>query len=583
MKSNKLSIILYSISLIGVAAISVYTNMKAKGDIGLSIFIMLLTVVPAIYSFVPLMRMLLIEQNRSKNRLTSDVFTDRKQDLEHLLEILCSQDHRIEIKGEEECCGKTWLAMRLCDYINNPQDYSIDNLKSKIPYKRAFYFDLDKTNTETLNNFFNSNIIGSYDVIVFDHVINLDELICKQGCYHFQMVYIMKEPSDVDFASHYVSRFCVDDMVELHEKMRRTHPRLGELTRQEFDKLYELTKGNIGRVSGVLGNQRSIQWLKDIAYGKETEYDKELHKIQIELFVGNYKQADQMLQQFGKEYGDAMRDFMDINYKYILILSDCKHLLNCYNEAKDILSVIETTDYHTYNRNYEIQLHKAHYCKHLWDCDEALRILYDIKDVCFSAIVDSLGILAAKYFIDDLHVDFSEKNAIKVYEDYYICAQHHALESNQADKHKLMRHKAVYEYYTQEHIDINRLLADVNEIITIYNAENNRLLANAYFIEGEIYRLYKQYDNAIMSYKKCLRITDDNNIVIQVNLMVYYLKFIKKIDVNFDVIDSRTINKLCENNNYARKLYRRINCVELGDPNAEEIAKCFDSRIMPIL
>lgn len=65
--------------------------------------------------------------------------------------------------------------------------------------------------------------------------------------------------------------------------------------------------------------------------------------------------------------------------------------------------------------------------------------------------------------------------------------------------------------------------------------------------------------------------------------MIYYLKFIKKIDVDFNVINDETINKMCESNHYADKVYHRIKCIELNDPNAEEVITCFDTRIMPIL
>lgn len=582
-KSYKRIIVIYVISLFAIAGISIVVNMKNNQDIKYSVLIMFITITPAIYSLIPLIKDLLLVINRSKSRLTSEIFTDRKNDLFHLLTILSSQDHRIEIKGKEESCGKTWLAMRLCDYINNPNDESLGALKIKIPYKRAFYFDLQKDNAEKLDVFFNSNLISPKDVIIFDHVEDIEKLISKQNRYHFQMVYIMKQPEEIDFSSHYISKFNIEDMEILHDKIRSMYPNLDELTKKEFDKLFELTNGNIGRISKILGEQKSIKWLKDIAKGSKTEYDIELDKIQIELFVGHYKTANEMLEKFNLEYNNAMKNVMDVQYKYLLMLSDCQHLLNNYGDALGIISLIDTTDYHTYNKNHEIELHKAHYCKHLWRCNEALDILHSIKDVSYSAMVDSLGILAAKYFINDLHVNFSDKKSIEVYKDYYICAENSRLKQTQADSNKLMRHKPVYEYYAHNNANLDELISHVNEIIAIYSAENNRLLANAYFIQGEIYRLYKEYDNAIASYKNCLRITYDNNIVIQVNLMVYYLKVIKKVNVNFEIIDNQSIIKFCECNNYADKVYHRIRCIELNDPNAEEIIACFESRIMPIL
>lgn len=582
-KSYKKVICAYIVSILGVVGISIGTNMQDNKGIKNSILIMLVLLIPAVYSFIPLIKETLLAANRSKYRLTSEIFTDRKNDLKHLLTILSSQDHRIEIKGKEESCGKTWLAMRLCDYINNPKDKSLCLPDIKVPYKRAFYVDLQGCNAEKLDNFFNSKIIFQKDVIIFDHVEDIEKLISIQERYHFQMVYVMKQQIETNFSSHYISKFNIENMEILHEKIRNTYPNLDELTKKEFDKLFELANGNIGRISGVLGEQKSIKWLKNIANGSKTEYDIELDKIQIELFVGHYKTAEEKLSNFKSEYDNEMKSIMDINYKYLLMLSDCKHLLNNYTDALGILSLIETPNYRVYNKNYEIELHKAHYCKHLWRCDEALSILRNIKDTSYSAIVDSLGILAAKYFINDLHVDFSDKSSIEVYKHYYICAESSNLTHTQSDSYKLMRHKVVYKYYANSNLDLTELISDINAIIAIYNAENNRLLANAYFIQGEIYRLYMKYNDAIVSYKNCLNITHDNNIVIQVNLMVYYLKYVKKLNLDFNIINDETIIEICECNKYADKVYRRIKCIELNDPNANEIITCFDSRIMLIL
>lgn len=573
----------YIVSVVGVVAISIVINIRDNKDIKDSILITLVVLIPAIYSLIPALKDAILTASRSKNRLTSEMFTDRENDLKHLLVMLSSQDRKIEIKGKEESCGKTWLAMRLCDYINNPKDKSLRFSDIKIPFKRAFYLDLQNYNTEQLYNFFNTNIIVPKDVIIFDNVKDIEKLISIQKHYHFQMVYVMKDLKETDFTSHCVSKFNIENMEMLHNKIRSTYPNLDQLTKKDFDKLFELTNGNIGRIAGVLSEQKSIEWLKDISNGAKTEYDIELDKIQIELFVGHYKTAEEKLDNFKVKYSDAMGNILDINYKYLLILSDCKHLLNNYADALNILSLIETKDYQVYNKNNEIALHKAHYCKHLWRCDEALDILRSIKEVSYSAIVDSLGILAAKYFINDLHVDFSDKSSIEVYKEYYTFAKNSNLAHNQSDSYKLMRHTAVYEYYTHSNLDLFELISHINKIITIYKAENNRLLANAYFIQGEIYRLYKEYDSAIVSYKNCLNITHDNNIIIQVNLMVYYLKFIKKQNLDFVIINDETINKICECNNYADKLYRRIKCIELNDFNANEIITCFDTRIMPIL
>lgn len=582
-RSYKKLILVYTVSIVWFVAINFSINMQDARDINDNILIILIALIPLVYTLIPEFKNAILIINRNKNRLTSDVFTDRKNDLEKVLEMLSSQDHIIEIRGREETCGKTWLAMRLCDYINNPKDKSLRLPGVKMPYKRAFYLDLQNYDAEKLNNFFNTNIILPKDVLIFDNVTNVIELISKQKRYHFQMIYVMKELKETGFSSHYVSEFDIENMQTLHIKLRSTYPKLEQLTKEDFDKLFELTRGNIGRIAGVLSDQNSIKWLKDIARGSKTEYDIELDKIQIDLFVGHYETAKEKLDNFSQKYREAMSGFIDISYKYLLMLSDCMHLLNNYSEALNILSPLETANYQAYNKNHEIELHKAHYYKHLWSCNEALDILYSLKEVSYSALVDSLGILAAKYFIDDLHVNFSDKKSIDVYKDFYICAENSDLKYTEAELHKLMRHTPVYEFYTCNNPDMVDLILHIQEIIDIYCAENNRLLANAYFIQGEIYRMYKEYDNAVISYKKCLNTTHDNNIIIQVNLMVYYIKFIKKADVNFNIITNEAIVQMCQKDAYADKVYHRINNIEINDPNAGEIINCIDTRIMPIL
>ena len=47
-----------------------------------------------------------------------------------------------------------------------------------------------------------------------------------------------------------LSKFNIENMEILHGKIRSTYPNLDELTKKEFDKLYELTNGNIIKIKG---------------------------------------------------------------------------------------------------------------------------------------------------------------------------------------------------------------------------------------------------------------------------------------------------------------------------------------------
>jgi len=83
-----------------------------------------------------------------------------------------------------------------------------------------------------------------------------------------------------------------------------------------------------------------------------------------------------------------------------------------------------------------------------------------------------------------------------------------------------------------------------------------------------------------------LTITDDDNIKIQVNIMKYYLASIKKITIfkTDNHLSKEQIYKLCNNKNkYGMLLIQRINCIELDDPNKDQITYCFEHRIMTIL
>lgn len=128
-----------------------------------------------------------------------------------------------------------------------------------------------------------------------------------------------------------------------------------------------------------------------------------------------------------------------------------------------------------------------------------------------------------------------------------------------------------------------QLIQMIDEIIKTYESENNRLRANAYFVKAEIYRLYKQYEKAIVEYKRCLDIPFDNNIRLQTNLMAYYLIKIKKINLDFELMSENEFTELSQNNLYSHIVRHRIRNIELGDSNAVQIQEQIDSRIMPIL
>lgn len=540
-------------------------------------------VIPSVYSLIPL----IMEQRKlkrlRKNKLTESIFTDREEDLEDIIRILNIKEHCVQIAGDEEQCGKSWMAKRLCDYINNQNDPEFKNIKRKCSYVTADYLDMDSYTEKELDAYFKDNIVTNKTVLIFDHVDNFKAILSKQRQFHFQMIYILKDSINPSLTMHTMSAFSKKHIEELQRKIKEYYPGISTLTQNEVDTLFQLTDGNIGRITALLSEQKCVLWIKDISNRKTTEYEEQLHKIKMDILVGKYQTARQQLLRFEAVYKDDFYNNIHLAYKYNLMLSDCEHMLNQYQTALDILSIIELKPYTKYNLDFEIELHKAHYNKHLWNCNEALEILGKINDRSFAALVDSLGILTAKYFVNDLFVPNSSNDSLEEFNKKFQMATNSSLVHNNYDEYKLKRYAPVFFFYKEKPTKEEQLIQMIDEVIKIYESENNRLRANAYFVKAEIYRLYRQYEKAIVEYKRCLDITVDNNIKLQTNLMIYYLIKIKKINLDFELIPENELNELSQNNVYSRIVRHRIRNIELGDPNATQIREQIDSRIMPIL
>lgn len=548
----------------------------------LRITAVLVILIPTVYSFVPLLESYKLKKNRSNNRLSENTFTDREEDVNNILNKLSISEHIIEITGDDRCCGKTWIAKRIVDYINFPKDSK--PRKKAFPYKSAYYLDLNSYDEQQLEVFFDNHIINSKVVLIFDNVSNINYLLSKQSRYHFQLVYVMKTFSDNYYFKHSVSKFHEENIRELHEKIRYNYPGIDNISEDEIKILYRITDGNVGKIASILSKQNSVQWLKDISVLQRTQYDDMLDGVELLLYTGEYEHAKKALCNFEAQNNKYFQENNDLFYKYIMKKADCEHLLNNYEEALSLLSIIEVHPYCLHSKNNELQLSKAHYLKHIWKCNEALEILYKISRQSFSAQVDSLGILLAKHFINDESVPYSDQSSLEEFYNSYVIFKNNNIENqniNNQLKHK--RCTAIYHYYKYRPKDPQELIESISEVIQIYKSQNNRLLANAYFIRAEIYRLYENYEYANKDYKLCLSVTNDNNIILQTNLMVLYLIKGKKINLDFDILSANQINELCKHNNYGKKVYNRINSILLGDEGANSIVQCFETRIMPIL
>ena len=579
---NRKKIILLYISLVVLVIFSIYSA-YIQQNIFFAFLSCVIILIPAIISSEPLINEYKLWKNKNKNRLSNSKFTDRETDIETILNKLLIREHIIEISGFEAQCGKTWIAKKLCDCINHPKDNKY--FTKKLPYKVSHYIDMAIINEIDLNIFLENNLINEKVVLIFDHVMNenLSDILSKQEQYHFQLIYILKEISNNYFFKYNVSNFPENHIQELQTKIRREYSGIQSINEIEAGVLFNITNGNIGSIHFILSHQNCVHWLVDIASHKMTEYEKKLEQIKIFLFKGEYETAKEELIKFSNEYKMYFSANTDLYYKYTLMKADCEHLLNHYHNALNTLSLIEKLVYTPQNK-YELDLSKAHYYKHLWECDKALNILHSISPL-YAAKVDSLGILLAKYFINDLHVPYTDQNSLNVFCDIYIDVEKNAFTSTKDEFEilKYQRYTAVYLYYREMPKNPEILLQHISEVISIYKSKNSRLLANAYFIRGEIYRLYKQYDQAVHDYAKCISITYDNNIIVQTNLIFYYLTYCKNLQLQYNKLSEDKIIELCKKNNYAKKIWNRLNSIILNDPTKEEIIKCFDNRIMPIL
>lgn len=542
-----------------------------------------LVIIPFIYTILPIIYDYLLKINNMKNRLSSNTYTDRYDDLQNLVTALL-KEKVIMLTGSYPQCGKSWLAKKLFDCINNPKDSEFKNIHNK-QIKKAYYLDMQNKNEEDIHKFFENHIITNKTLIIIDHILQIDYIFSKQELYDFFLVYVTKNIIETKGTRYSISEFDPKHIPDLQNNIKKNYINIDSLHENEIQVLYNLTNGNIGKIHFLLEHQEYVEWIKQLSKKEQTSYDKELSTIQLELFIGEYANARKELDIFSDKYSNVLLKNYDLYYKFYLIKSDCEHLLNNYQEALTFLMPLKKRELVIYNTNYSLEILEAHYYKHLWKCDEALKILKSIEANTISGMTDALGILVAKYFIDDLSVPNSNLDSLTVFMNTLEWCEKSTLLKSNKDLHKIERNKSIYLYYKGNYTK-KEILEPINSVILKYTNENNRLLANAYFIRAEINRLFHNYKQTLLDYENCIERTDDNNIKIQVNVMKYYLKYIKKVTrLNFKgVLSKEKIITLCKDkNNYGMKLIRRINSIELDDPQKDQIIECFDTRIMTIL
>lgn len=584
MNKNRIFLILISILFTIMTISYVFINIT-QNKYKIIIIIVIYGIILTSLSLYPYLKKYLKYKNKQKNNLSDLTFTDRKEDILNVIKILTKIENTVEIKSMEHGTGKTWLAQKICDEINNNNIY--ENIK--IPFCQANYFDMDKSSEDDINRFLENNSINKRVVLIFDHVENLEMLLSKQEYYHFNMIYIMKENtsiSDFNLNCHNISDFNQCYISELQNKITQKYTSITSISSKEIEVLYNITSGNIKKIHEILSRKRYIDWLKQISNCEMTDYDIELNAIQTELYVGNYQTADVKLEEFYFRFKAFLENNKDLFFKYYMMKSDCLHLLNRYEEAVVTISPLTTIEYKFINKNSTVELFLAHFYKHLWDCEKSISILKNIELENVNGLIASLGIYSTQYFIDE---SLSKSaNALIDLNNTFARIQNRMSECKTEDQLvKIKFYSTIVKFYQKVQSAV--LYEIINDVINTYNAQNNRLIANAYFIKGEIYRLDNDFVSAIKYYEKCQSVTNDNNIKIQVAIMIYYLKNIKKVDQKYysyktlDEIQAMCCDQTGVTNNYGIKLVKLIRCIELEDTNAPIVKNNFESRIMVIL
>lgn len=527
-------------------------------------------IIPIIFSIIPLFDEELKKIKFDKTILSNSTFTDRKDDLRKILCDLNIKDS-IQLIGSETGCGKSWLAKKLCDLINDKKElrsYIGKGFRTKIKKSIYIYSLLDENQ---LHNLFVSNKISHKTLIIFDDICkgSLKSIKSYQEKLGFKLIYILNEAEETDICIHSIEKFEQKHLVPLHDKIIKIYPLVERLSEDELRVVHSLTDGNILKISEILSRSEHVNWIKVIAKNDIVEYMQELNKIKITLFIGKYDIAAKELDNFKEKYKNSLHINNDMFFHYTIIKSDCEHLLNNYTTACAIIKTLNFND--TRNENFTIELYLAHYLKHLWENSEALEILNMIASHNKSAYLDTFGIYLAEFFITS-----NSDNSLDKFKELF-------LQIDDKANHKYIRYQIYYKYYNK--CEFSELISMADTLIELYKNENNRLLANALVLRAELFRIFKKYNLAFQDYEQSLLVTNDKNIKTQVYLMIYYLKKIKKVQVetNFQEISAIDMVRLCENNKYSELVFSQINSITLGDENKDIIQKNIDNKIMPIL
>lgn len=255
MKKDKFYVYLpmiLGIVLIILSILNSFENNNVWGIIGG----VLLIIIPYVYTSIPIIYERYKENNSLKNRLSENTFTDRQTDLQNLISLL--HNHKIiQLTGNERQCGKSWLALKLIDCINHPNDVDfIHHHSLKKLFKRIYYIDMKQKSDSDINYFFENNIVTNKTLIIIDHIKKVDYIFSKQEAYNFSLIFITASIVDTKGEIYYIS-VSYNTSADVGMQL---------LTTADFTELDEKT------LAASLSNSGEISVEYDDTYGGSTIY-----------------------------------------------------------------------------------------------------------------------------------------------------------------------------------------------------------------------------------------------------------------------------------------------------------------------
>lgn len=199
--------------------------------------------------------------------------------------------------------------------------------------------------------------------------------------------------------------------------------------------------------------------------------------------IGKYKDAYDLINRFINEGNKKPELF--------LCMADTLHLMNYYQTALELLNLVihDQNAPHLFTQSLFLQ---AHIYKHLGKFELAISKIKSIKAKEHKTNV--LKKLVSLYYLQ--YLDCKLKNSIESAEGFYKLAE----ETNNLIAEEADAHSKIYEAALLARNNPLDALSLIEACIEHFEAENDRLIFNAYYVKAEILRVMNRYDEAYKYY-----------------------------------------------------------------------------------